>query len=411
MQVKVFESDDMASGLKKIKETLGPDALILSTRTMRRKGLGVLGKPYLEITAAKESPELKHSGGLRKAVAIEEAPLPEERVSLSSHEKRKGEDRLLPLEQEILGLKKRLEGHNFQELKEEIGQLKELFREFSGRALRAAAASEPPAHRGGQGPERVAERLQSCGVEWEVAHTLVSSALRHHSPVQLEDPDFFETLLREAVAELIPVSGPLAPAAGKPLKVALIGPTGVGKTTTVAKLAAEYLFRTRGKVALVTIDTYRIAAAEQLRIYGEIMRVPVEVVLHPDQLAQAFAKHADKDLILIDTAGRSPRDEAKIDELAAFLGPESGVDNHLVLAAHTRHQELEDTIRCFDRLPLQNFIFTKLDECDSCGALINIPVRHALPVSFLTNGQRVPEDLLIADPAIINDFLLKKVRK
>jgi flagellar biosynthesis protein FlhF len=186
----------------------------------------------------------------------------------------------------------------------------------------------------------------------------------------------------------------------------LIGPTGVGKTTTLAKLAADYLTHFDGKVALVTIDTYRIAAVEQLKVYGEILCLPVEVVFSPAELQAAFARHADKDLILVDTAGRSPRDDQRLDELAAFLGPDSATSKHLVLAAPTRNRELQETVRRFGRLPLDSIIFTKLDECEDRGALLNIPARQDLPVSYLTNGQRVPEDLLTAKPATIADFVM-----
>jgi flagellar biosynthesis protein FlhF len=411
MQVKVFESEDMASGLQKIKDTLGPDALILSTRTIRKKGLGLLGKPYLEITAAKDSPE-QSSQPPAPAKKIN-PPIPVEVRDNDLNNPvlvRNGRYPLNPLEKEIEKIKSQLAGQDIQGIHEEINELKQIFREFSGKAFQAAPPQPPP------GTAKTSTvlgtavlRLMDYGIHSDVAQTIISCAEAKYSPEQLEDEHFLEVFLNETVTELVSVTGPLTALENGPRKVALIGPTGVGKTTTMAKLAAEYLFRTKGSVALITIDTYRIAAVEQLKVYGEIMNLPVDVVFNPAQLNQAFAKHQDKDIILIDTAGRSPKDAVKINELASFLGPESGVENHLVLATQTRDKDLLEAIRTFGKMPLENLIFTKLDECEDCGALLNVPVCQNLPISFLTNGQRVPEDLLIAEPQNITDFILGKI--
>ncbi|MBN2427681.1 MAG: flagellar biosynthesis protein FlhF [Deltaproteobacteria bacterium] len=413
MQVKVFESEDMASGLQKIKETLGPDALILSTRTVRKKGLGLLGKSYLEITAAKDSPEL----------SVQKPPVPKKKKMPIPLEVCDNEpDTVVPEQEEIVGInplareieqiKSQLAGQEIKSIQTELNELKELFREFSGKAVQmpqVVPPSMPATVKKAASSGFMISRLLEAGVQAEVAETIVSCARAKYSEAQLEDEKFFEAFLVETVADLISVSGPLTAQDNGPRKVALIGPTGVGKTTTMAKLAAEYLFRTKGSVALVTIDTYRIAAVEQLKVYGEIMNLPVEVVFSPEQLDQAFAKHKDKDLILIDTAGRSPKDVVKINELNTFLGAGSGVENHLVLAAQTREKDLLETIRTFGKMPLNNLIFTKLDECEDCGVLLNVPACQSLPVSFLTNGQRVPEDLLIAEPINITDFILGKM--
>ena len=411
MQVKVFESEDMASGLQKIKETLGPDALILSTRTIRKKGLGLLGKPYLEITAAKDSPDL--SSQPPPPVKANKPPIPLEvrDDALDSPVLiREEEQAINPLAKEIEHIKNQLADQDFKNIQDEINELKQLFRDFSGKALNQVQhqPATPIAKKATPSGSPVS-RLMEHGVNLDVAQTIISCALEKYSAEQLEDDHFFEVFLNETVSDLIPVSGPLTALEDGPRKVALIGPTGVGKTTTLAKLAAEYLFRTKGTVALVTIDTYRIAAVEQLKVYGEIMNLPVEVVFNQSQLDQAFSKHQDKDLILIDTAGRSQKDAVKIEELASFLGPESGVENHLVLAAQTRCKDLLETIKTFGKMPLKNLVFTKLDECEDSGVLLNVPVCQNLPISFLTNGQRVPEDLLIAEPSNITDFILGKM--
>jgi flagellar biosynthesis protein FlhF len=127
------------------------------------------------------------------------------------------------------------------------------------------------------------------------------------------------------------------------------------------------------------------------------MNVPVEVVVSPKQMRGVLNRHRDKDLILIDTAGRSPRDETSLNELADILTPELGTENHLVLSAATRDEDLYGAVARFGRVAIHNLIFTKIDECSQAGALFNVHLRHNFPIAYLTNGQRVPEDILVAD--------------
>lgn len=138
------------------------------------------------------------------------------------------------------------------------------------------------------------------------------------------------------------------------------------------------------------------------------MNLEVEVVIAPDQLKEILARHRDKKLVLIDTAGRSPKDEQSIAELANFLKPELEIEKHLVLAATARNQELFTAVDRFGTLNLKSFIFTKLDECENYGALLNVHTKNDYPLSYLTDGQRVPEDLLLADPERIAGLIMGK---
>lgn len=138
------------------------------------------------------------------------------------------------------------------------------------------------------------------------------------------------------------------------------------------------------------------------------MDLPVEVIYSPDQLQASFELHNDKDLILIDTSGRSHRDDQGMAELEAFLGPHANTENHLVLATGTRANDLSDIVTSFGRIPLASLIFSKIDECRQRGALLDIPLRQNLPISYLTNGQRVPEDLLVAKPKLVAECILGK---
>ena len=425
MQVRVFESENMQAALKMVKETLGPDALILSTRTLRKGKLGLFGKPMLEVTAAAaaEGAMIAAAQGPASsppAVDREPSPRPGNRGErrpgtvaadeISYQDLWKQRPVIDPLEEEIREIRRQLAGQDLAAFRGELNELKALVREIAVRQVeREMAAEGKPAGAGEL--SMLMGILDERGMDAEIAERIGLQARERFTPRQLQERSILDPFLRQAVAGMVRVTGPLTGIPGEQKRVALVGPTGVGKTTTMAKLAAEFLIksgRDPRRVALVTIDTYRIAAVEQLKVYGGIMNLPVEVVFTPEQLQKAFAAHRDKDLILIDTAGRSPRDEVSLREMCAFLGPEAGTENHLVVAASTTERQLQETTRRFGNLPLRSILFTKLDECDRYGALLNLSVRHDLPLSYLTHGQRVPEDLLQATPQMVTDYVLEK---
>ncbi len=431
MLVKVFEAEEMSAALRMVKETLGPDALILSTRTLRKGGMGVFGKPVLEVTAAVESPPLAaEPSGQAAPAAITPLRARADKPAASTAgaadteaagpeltyrdiwrrsavvETGTGAAEAKGHRQEAKGGESAGEG--LAAVRAELDELKAMLRQVAQSTQSPRPERESGFALAGEtgGLQHLLAELTRCGIEAAAAEAIVRCAQESLASDQLCDPRRLQSFLQETIGEMVRVTGTLFSPPRQQQRIALIGPTGVGKTTTLAKLAAAYLSRYDGKVALVTIDTYRIAAVEQLKVYGEILCLPVEVVFSPAELQSVFARHADKDLILVDTAGRSPRDDQRLDELAAFLGPESGTDKHLVLAAPTRNRELQETVRRFGRLGLDSLIFSKLDECEDRGALLNIPARQKLPVSYLTNGQRVPEDLLLAEPTNIADYIM-----
>lgn len=483
MLVKKFEAENMAAALKQVKETLGSDALIMSTRTLSRKGLGVLGKQMIEVTAAIESPamnnNLRQAKPARTATASSTEPvalgrvattrysrsaqvleennragaLADEQVQLSSAAKRERfnapERRQTPqhrsvevigspLEDEVKALRSQLEAQDVGHLKQEIDELKQLISEYAkaqAPAQRLVQTQLPVADSihnevavagksmpleelvrsadvsriktsGERSADALTEELCDRGIDNDAAATIARFAAQQMTERQISEPELRRQYLTQTVASLVHTSGPLWTRGEAQKRVSLIGATGVGKTTTIAKLAAEAITQSGARVALVTIDTYRIAAVEQLKVYGDIMGLPVEVVLSPDQLQEAFRRHRDKDLILIDTAGRSPRDNVRIEELKQFLGADSGVENCLVFSATTEERIQRRALKAFSALPLSRLIFTKLDEADRCGAMINMSVRSNLPLAYMTNGQQVPEDLLGAEPQLVAELVM-----
>jgi flagellar biosynthesis protein FlhF len=208
-------------------------------------------------------------------------------------------------------------------------------------------------------------------------------------------------MLRARVARLIEeeirVSGPLVVPPDGTRVVALVGPTGVGKTTTIAKLAADYRLRQRRRVGLVTVDPYRIAAVEQLRTYAEIIELPMEVAATPRDVRAAVGRLSDQELILVDTAGRNPRDEVKIQELKSLLAECRADEVHLLLSCVSGRVVLEKTAEQFASVGVTALVLTKLDEAGSLGGLLPLLRSSRVPLSYLTCGQNVPDDIEAAD--------------
>jgi flagellar biosynthesis protein FlhF len=187
----------------------------------------------------------------------------------------------------------------------------------------------------------------------------------------------------------------------------LIGATGVGKTTTLAKIAARFVLEKGVKAALITADTYRISAVEQLKTYSDIIGLPLEIVYSPDELKVAIHKHKDKDLVLIDTAGRSQHNDYQMKELQDFLSVDGRIEKHLVMSATTKERDAEDILEKFSVCKPDRVIFTKTDETGSVGLILNLLSKRDIAVSFLTNGQSVPDDIIPATPAELARLLLR----
>lgn len=418
MQVKVFEAKDMASGLKMVKEDLGPDALILSTRTLRGGKLGMLGKPVLEITAAVDSnwPEQQKSPTItpqRNTFSTSDGQQEKNSLTYQNLWQEKTID-TKPLPSAVTTVGKPDAGTDPLVLSREISELRSI---IDGLSHRLGGLDTPPVTRAYVEPEYTAQAVSR--EEDPLVRLLLSRGINHHvadlvarftcdaiQPEKGKNPDNLQKILTSAMSKLFTVAGPLNQKLTRQKRISLIGPTGVGKTTTIAKIAAGYLNRFGGKVALITIDTYRIAAVEQLKVYGEIMNLPVEVVIKPGDMSAALSRHSDCELILIDTAGRSPGNTMEIQDMCTFLKPEYGLENHLLLPATNREIELETIIHKFSCLPISNFIFSKVDECRLLGVLLNIHYSQDTPISYLTNGQRVPEDILAATPETLAELIM-----
>lgn len=253
-------------------------------------------------------------------------------------------------------------------------------------------------------------QLIDADIDDDLARELICNLRKNCTPEQLHDSVGSRALLSAMVEADIQCSPPIQTEVGRRRVVALVGPTGVGKTTTIAKLAANFRLRDGIRMGLVTVDTYRIAAVEQLRTYAEIIDLPMKVVTSPQEMRRALDELADLDLVLIDTAGRSPRDELKIQELKSLLN-EANVDEvHLVMSLTASVRSIRMTCEQFSSVNPTSLILTKLDEAAGAGSLLSISRDVRLPFSYLTTGQDVPEDIEPANACRVARLVLGEDR-
>ncbi|HRW51548.1 MAG TPA: flagellar biosynthesis protein FlhF [Phycisphaerae bacterium] len=289
------------------------------------------------------------------------------------------------------------------DLRNEIDEIRRMVKNLVDRSDRSAFPDAP------ESLTSFYSHLISQEVEEQLARELLHRAAKNlgvRGNVRIAD-ELVRMELRRLVGDMLPAASPLKLAApGRPTIVALVGPTGVGKTTTIAKLAANMKLRERKSVGMITIDSYRIAAVEQLRTYAQILKVPLISVLTPDDLRSAIDRMSNMDLILIDTAGRSPKDDPRITELGGFLRVARPDQVHLVLSSTSRDRTTREAIDRFRPLGVTQLIFTKVDEAVGLGVIFNTLKRVNMQVSYLTNGQAVPDDIQIASNSRLAKLIL-----
>jgi flagellar biosynthesis protein FlhF len=217
--------------------------------------------------------------------------------------------------------------------------------------------------------------------------------------------------LRESLvaimARMIPTSGPARICPGRATRIALVGPTGVGKTTTIAKLAAHFALRERRNVGFLAADTFRIGAVEQLKRYAELMSAPVRVARTAEDVARAASALSSCDLVFIDTAGRSHRDVERMEELRGYLRAARADEVQLALSATADTASLFKAVDRFTPLGVNRLILTKLDEAERAGVILQTSARAGIPISHVTTGQGVPDDIVVADSRALARSILE----
>jgi len=422
MKIKEFEALTLKDCLQQVRQEMGPEAVILETRKFRKGGIMGLGsREAVRIIAA-------------TGIAITE-PGKEERVpgsgvrpdSSSEPRTRNPADRS-PNAQRPTPNTRRLDSESeVARLEREIQELRSGF-DAVRQVMLGGAVSNAPSVRGShpglagtpslpeeagqskiQNPESsfpgLFARLREADVSKELANELLESLPDLSGWSEPARGPMAESILKDLMTRRVQSSGPIEVTPGQRKTVALIGPTGVGKTTTIAKLAAHFALVEKRKVGLLTMDTYRIAAVEQLKTYSQIIDIPVQVVYNPADVGAALTAFKDYDLVLIDTAGRSQKNVMQVSELKT-LREAAECETHLVLSASTKERDLYDQVNRFTKVGVDRLIFTKLDETTAYGTIYTIAARYGLPVSYLTTGQKVPEDIEVAESARIVAMVL-----
>jgi len=479
MKIRQYTAPTIQEALIKIKLDLGPDAVILHQRKLKKGGfLGFFGKELVEVLAAvdnsvpapkprKREPEpvddfpamprrsaptgTLAAGGIGpwdaplpangepaaggsagypaggQAVGVSGHPGGGQAVGVSGHPG--GGSAVVPagapaggaalteqvksavlgeLADQVREVVSRAVGTAVGEVAEKVaqtmaGKVAESMADSVEAAVSRLEAAAPTKGSWTPAQQKIYDRLLRVDLDQGLAR---QTLVKLHSVGASTDEQMAERL-PEVMTSFIKVAGaiqPPEPGQG-PRVVILVGPTGVGKTTTIAKLAAT--FRLGGhSVGLVTIDTYRIAAVEQLKVYGDIIGIPVEVVMTPGALREAIGKLSDREMILVDTAGRSPSHKLHLGELRGFLEAVGSREVHLVLSATATRANLLRAIESFSQVGLDRLLITKVDEAATLGAVVSALHNASKPLSYVTHGQSVPDDLRVAESLALAKAML-----
>jgi flagellar biosynthesis protein FlhF len=369
MQFKRYEVASMQEAMARIKKDLGADAIILSTKKMAGPSARI------EVMAARD----------------DRAEGPASSSTLLPPKEERPDELVSCLKQEFLELKSHLD-----QLTQKLSFQKDLIdlKQTMDVMFDNAAVRYPTPLRD------IYATLINNGVSRPKAVQLIET-LKDNFP--REETDTFEkgiTLTERLIARSFAKDN------RKERRVmALIGPTGIGKTTTLAKLAAHYSLEKKMKVGLITTDTYRIAASEQLKIYAKIMGLPIHVASEKEAFRSSLTTFADKDMILVDTPGRNPHDDQSLESLKSLL--DSSVETVLLLSPVATREYLLETAARFRTLNYDRIILTKVDECTHFGSIYDVVHDLGKPVSYMTTGQNVPRDIEKANPERLAKLILQ----
>lgn len=427
MHLRKYHVRTMPEALARMKAELGPDAVIVEARQRRRFGLW--GRPELEVTAGIETGTPHPPAALRPVARGKSAAAPrpvgtpatvraqQAAPAYGSQSAAAAPAQASTESGQVRSTLRTMEGQGafqhaasmadgaagvvtltaIEALRRELGALRTSIE-------RLANERELPTYR--EPVRRLVRRLTDHDLAPELAAQVGAAVERELSDAALADPRALRDAVRRELERMVPTWDPLAEPGRHVLF--LVGPTGVGKTTTLAKLAANFVLHGRGPVALITADTFRIAAIPQLRTYADIISVPLDVAYAPDDLRALIAAHHDKAAILIDTPGRSQHSTAQLSELRAYVRAAEPCTVLLTVACNVRQRDLLDVAERFSRVTYDGLIATKIDETRTYGAPTNLAHHIGVPLTYLTTGQNVPQDIEVASAGRLCDLLLSE---
>lgn len=392
MKIRRYVANNAQEAMLKVKSDLGNEAVILNTRKVKKKGiLNVFSKPMVEVLAAvdeysppREIPKVTRSVESHSVVK-------DERYSLQDENNKK----IIALENKMEKMESLL-----QKVYEKLEPIDNL---FESPELHSSTLD------GLSGILKIFyNKLTKNDVEKKLAEQIIKGIIDEVG----KSPGLNDAVsaLNNTILKII--GSPQALKLNdkkKPTVVVFVGPTGVGKTTTLAKIAAHYLLNDKKSIAFITADTYRIAAVEQLKTYAEILGIPVSVIYSPNELEEAISQYSDKDLVLIDTAGRSHRNKQQMEELKTMIEASKADEIYLVISAATSYKNCIDILNNFSFLNDYKLIFTKFDEAPSAGLILNAARMCGKSLSYITTGQNVPDDIELIDIEKITKSILGSI--
>ncbi len=400
MIIKKFQANTETEAIMLAKGELGKDAIVMNIKTISPKGIYKLfRKPLVEITAAVDD-NITYKNDKPKTPAP--APIPPKKPMLSDiiydddssypELKAKAEEPKEPsaIEQKLNNLQNLLE----KQMIEKETQTKQ--------EEKAALANKNLAC-----IQLIYNQLVSNEVDEKFANQIITEiegTLKKDSSMDIILASVYQKIiLKLGQPKTIEIAGK------RPKFIFVIGPTGVGKTTTIAKIASKFKVEEKAKVAFLTADTYRIAAVEQLRTYANILGIPLKVIYSAEEVKQAKEEFADYDIVFVDTAGRSHRNKEQRDDIELLINsiPEDERETYLVLSATTKYRDLIKITEAYSEIVNYSLIFTKLDETSCIGNLFNIRMLTEAPLSYATFGQNVPDDITRIDAQSIAKQLLR----
>lgn len=397
MIIKKFTGKTEAEATEAAKKELGNGLVIMNVREVKKKGLfSFLSPKQIEVTAAleDETPQRPPVNIPRQTVGDSE-----ESRNISVRNSTENIEKKLDSLQTLL--ESQLSSRPVTADKEKTAEaLREPQKEEAEQASDKQETKEEE-----QNPEqdKFIRLLYNKMLDNEMDEKYVNNILEDASKTKKADLPF-DYLLANIYQKMVLKFGKsegITPAEEGPRIVLFIGPTGVGKTTTIAKLAGKYCVEEKKKVALLTADTYRIAAAEQLRTYANILETPFRVIYTPEELQAAIDDYWDCDYIFIDTAGRSHQNAEQLEkmkEMVAGLKRPESYQVFLVLSATTKYRDLQKIADCYGKIADYELIFTKLDETEAVGNLLNMKLYTDAPIAYVTCGQNVPDDMEVFNP-------------